>query len=128
MRTVKTGDPVTGIYKTGKYIGEITEERPQHYLIKVKAVIKHPTQGDLHNPNKVEVPIFHERRALAENEQTNIPKGMVKPYEGSLPDYKESLKLSLKNQLDELEQKNTPWSRKSKETLLSLKKDYFSKD
>ncbi|WP_029625977.1 sporulation phosphorelay system protein KapB, partial [Streptococcus sobrinus] len=62
--TLQVGEIVTGIYKTGKYIGEITNIRPQFYLVKILAVINHPVQGDLHNPRQADVPFFHERRAL----------------------------------------------------------------
>ena len=66
------------------------------YVVKVLAVLKHPVQGDLHNVKQADVPFFHERRALAFREQTNIPEQMVKKYEGEIPDYTDSLKLALK--------------------------------
>ncbi|TKJ07484.1 kinase, partial [Bacillus cereus] len=47
--TFEIGEIVTGIYKTGKYIGEVTNSRPGSYVVKVLAVLKHPVQGDLHN-------------------------------------------------------------------------------
>ena len=121
---IKIGDKVTGIYKTGKYIGEITDIRPQHYLMKVKAVLKHPRQGDLHSPNMVEVPFFHERRALAYHEQTNIPKNMVKVYEGDIPAYIDSLKASLDTMKKELLEENSTWAKRSLENIMILEKDY----
>ena len=126
MEERKLGEIVTGLYKTGKYIGEITGIRPMHYLVKVKAVLKHPQQGDLHNPKQADVPFFHERRALAYNEQTNIPLKMVKPYAGHVPDYKESLKSAVNALKDELEQMDTPWASQSLVNLASLEADYFS--
>src|SRR5690554_8218097 len=87
----KVGQIVTGIYNTGKYVGEVVEDRNERYLIQVLAVLKHPKQGDLHHPNSVDVPLFHERRALAYKEKANIPKVYVKEYIGEIPDYKESL-------------------------------------
>ncbi len=123
--TLQIGDIVTGIAKTGKYIGEITNIRPQHYLVKIKAVLKHPLQGDLHAPKEVNVPIFHERRALAFNEQTNIPLKMVRPYEGEIPSYEESLHDSLNKAVTELETDNSEWAKRSLENLAILKKDYF---
>lgn len=119
------GDIVTGIYKTGKYIGEITDIRPMHYLVKVKAVLKHPQQGDLHHPKDADVQFFHERRALAFNEQTNIPKKMVKPFDGDIPDYQESLKNALTELREELMQLNTPWAEQSLSNLSRLEADYF---
>jgi kinase-associated protein B len=125
MEERKIGEIVTGLYKTGKYIGEITDIRPMHYLVKVKAVLKHPQQGDLHNPKQVDVQLFHERRALAYNEQTNIPKKMVKPYEEEIPDYKESLKDAVMTLKSELEQMDTPWANQSLVNLSNLDADYF---
>lgn len=119
------GDIVTGIYKTGKYIGEITDIRPMHYLVKVKAVLKHPQQGDLHHPKDADVQFFHERHALAFNEQTNIPKKMVKPFDGDIPDYQESLKNALTELREELMQLNTPWAEQSLSNLSRLEADYF---
>ncbi|MFS0881917.1 kinase [Bacillus sp. 7586-K] len=119
------GDIVTGIYKTGKYIGEITDIRPMHYLVKVKAVLKHPQQGDLHHPKDADVQFFHERRALAFNEQTNIPKKMVKPFDGDIPDYQESLKNALTELREELMQLNTPWAEQSLSNLSRLEANYF---
>lgn len=125
MDEKKLGDLVTGIYKTGKYIGEITAIKEIHYLVKVNAVLKHPTQGDLHNPKQAEVQFFHERRALALNEQTNIPKQMVKHYEGSIPDYDESLKDAITKLKVELEQMGNDWAEQSLANITSLEKDYF---
>lgn len=125
MSELKIGDIVTGIYKTGKYIGEITEERPQHYLIRVLAVIKHPMQGDLHSPKDADVLIFHERRALAYREQTNIPKQMVKPYNEEVPDYQASLKEAVEKMKTELTQNPSPWAEMSLKSISSLEEDYF---
>ncbi len=125
MNELQVGTIVTGIYKTGKYIGEITDIRPQHYLVRVLGVLKHPMQGDLHNPKDADVLIFHERRALAFREQANIPKQMVKPYEGAVPDYSESLKDAVEKMIQELRKTPTEWAEKSLEMIDSLKKDYF---
>ncbi|MFD0767354.1 kinase-associated lipoprotein B [Bacillus sp. CGMCC 1.60114] len=122
--TFQIGDVVTGIYKTGKYIGEITNVRPQHYLVKVLAVVKHPMQGDLHNVKQADVPFFHERRALAFREQTNIPQQMVKRYEGNVPDYKESLQTALTEQIRQLQEDDSPFAKRSLQMLEQLKHDY----
>jgi len=123
----KIGDVVTGIYKTGKYIGIVTDIRPMHYLVQVKAVIKHPQQGDLHNPKQVDVQIFHERRALAFNEQTNVPKQMVKSFDGDMPDYDQSLQKAVIAMKQDLEEMNTEWAKLSLNRLLVLEKEYFPK-
>jgi kinase-associated protein B len=119
------GDQVTAIYKTGKYYGEITEIRPQHYLVRVLAVAKHPMQGDLHNPKDADVMIFHERRALAFREQANIPKQMVKHFSEELPDYQTSLRESVDKLKKDLIEHPSPWAELSLKSITSLEKDYF---
>ncbi|MFJ7640345.1 kinase-associated lipoprotein B [Peribacillus sp. NPDC097264] len=121
----KVGDKVTAIYKTGKYIGEITDIRPSAYLVKVLAVMKHPMQGDLHNPKQTEVSMFHQRRALAFREQTNVPMNMVRVYDGDIPDYKESLRVSVEKMARTLTESQTEWNNKSLELLEDLAADYF---
>ncbi len=118
------GEIVTAIYKTGKYIGEITEVRPQHYLVRVLAVLKHPMQGDLHNPKDADVLIFHERKALSFREQANIPFKMVKPFENEVPDYMESLKDAIGKMKNELTETLSEWTEMSLRALESLEKDY----
>jgi kinase-associated protein B len=125
LEEFKIGDKVTGIYKTGKYIGEVTDVRPQHYLIRVLAVLKHPMQGDLHNPKDANVMIFHERKALSYREQANIPKPMVKPFDEEIPDYSVSLKTSVEKMKKELNENPTDWTERSLEMVASLEKDYF---
>ncbi|WP_026584035.1 kinase-associated lipoprotein B [Bacillus sp. J33] len=125
MTEMKVGDKVTAIYKTGKYIGEVTDIRPQHYLVRVMAVLKHPMQGDLHNPKEADVMMFHERRALAYREQTNVPKQMVKPFAEEIPEYKDSLRKALDKMRTELEGDSSAWSEKSLRNLEALEKDYF---
>ncbi len=126
MEDKKIGDVVTGIYKTGKYIGLITDIRPMHYLVQVKAVLKHPQQGDLHNPKQADVQFFHERRALAFNEQTNVPKQMVKIFHEEIPEYYQSLKNAVTSMKRELEEMNTEWSKQSLSKLTVLENEYFS--
>lgn len=125
MAELNVGDTVTAIYKTGKYIGEITERRPQHYLVRVLAVLKHPMQGDLHNPKDAEVGFFHERKALSHREQANIPEKMVKPFDEVIPDYLDSLKEAIRKLRSELESDQSPWALHSLKNIESLEKDYF---
>lgn len=125
MTEFQIGDTVTAIYKTGKYIGEITDLRPQHYLVRVLAVLKHPMQGDLHNPKDADAAIFHERRALAFREQANIPKQMVKHFAEEVPDYPQSLREAVDKMKNELIASNSPWGEKCLVFLSSLEKDYF---
>lgn len=122
---VKIGDIVTAINKTGKYIGEVTEDRNSTYLVRILAVLKHPMQGDLHNPKQVDVAIFHQRRALAYREQTNVPKNMVKPYEGEIPEYQASLKVAVKKMKETLTEKDNKFNLLSLKHLEELETDYF---
>jgi kinase-associated protein B len=125
MSELQIGEIVTGIYKTGKYIGEITEVRNQHYLVRVLAVVKHPMQGDLHNPKEADVLIFHERKALSYREQANIPKQMVKPFKEEVPDYLESLRQAVDKMKTDLTENATSWAEMSLKSIASLEKDYF---
>jgi kinase-associated protein B len=124
MSAIQPNDLVTCIYKTGKYIGEVTDEGPSYFVVKILAVVKHPMQGDLHHPKQVDVPFFHERKALAHYERANIPKQMVKPYEGEVPDYKESLQQAFYHLKEELKQEATPFAEKSLLALQSIQKEY----
>ncbi|MGE7763960.1 kinase-associated lipoprotein B [Peribacillus sp. NPDC096540] len=119
------GDKVTAIYKTGKYIGEVTAIRPAAYLVKVLAVVKHPMQGDLHNPKQTEVSMFHQRRALAFREQTNVPKNMVRAFDEEIPEYKESLREAVEKMARTLSEVHTEWNNKSLQLLEELAADYF---
>jgi kinase-associated protein B len=121
---LQIGEIVTAIYKTGKYIGEITEVRPQHYLVRILAVLKHPMQGDLHNPKDADVLFFHERKALSYREQANIPYKMVKSFENEVPDYMESLKEAVAIMKKELAETSSEWAEMSLKALESLEKDY----
>lgn len=125
MSEIQVGDHVTAIYKTGKYIGEVTDIRPQAYLVRVLAVAKHPMQGDLHNPKDADVGFFHQRRSLAFREQANIPKQMVKPYDADIPDYLESLKEAVARMKQELTEMGTPWAEQSLKLVEELAEDYF---
>ena len=42
-------------HKTGAYGVTIKEENDDQVLVQVEQVIKHPKQGDLHNPGQTEV-------------------------------------------------------------------------
>ncbi|RLQ96499.1 kinase-associated lipoprotein B [Falsibacillus albus] len=124
MMTFSIGDKVTAIYKTGKYIGEITDIKPTVCVVRILAVLKHPVQGDLHNPRQTDVAFFHERKALAFREQANIPAKMVKPYEGEIPDYNESLKQTFDSLKFSLEKEETAFAAKSLDALNEIKREY----
>lgn len=124
---LKINDIVTAHYKTGKYIGEITNVGEQSYLVRVLAVLKHPTQGDLHHPKEAEVMLFHTRRALAFREQTNVPKKMVKIFEGDIPEYYESLNVAVDEIKEQLSKEESAWHKRSLEALEELEADYFNR-
>ena len=113
-------------YKTGKYVCERveTDEANRKGLVKIRAVLKHPTQGDLHNPKKTDVPLFHERKALAEFEKTWVPLSTLRPFEGECPTYQDSLRATWSEQFEQLEQDGSEWAKKSQEALLELRNEY----
>lgn len=115
---------VTFFNKTGKYIGEITGIYPDHYVVRTLAVLKHPMQGDLHHPKETDVAFFHERKALAYREQSNIPLKMVKTYEGDVPNYNDSLKQSVEKMLNDLTAEESDFNVKSIESLKSIQREY----
>ena len=119
------GQIVTAFNKTGKYIGEITAIDPDRYTVRILAVLSHPVQGDLHNPRQADVPYFHGRKALAFREQTNIPLKMVRPYEGVVPNYKESLQEAVAKLYKQLDTKpEDAFSVRSLDALKENMKDY----
>src|SRR5690625_6266926 len=70
---IQVGSIVETDYNSGTYIGKVIEDRGNYWLIEVNAILKHPTQGDLHNPEQAEGEgvVFHERKALAYREKLN---------------------------------------------------------
>ena len=125
MSEWQIGDYVTAFYKTGKYAGEITQIRPNGYIVvKTLAVLKHPMQGDLHNPKQADVDFFHERKALAHLEQTNVPANMVKPFEGEIPPYKASLARALVTLKEDLRKDPSEWAARSLKCLGRLELEY----
>lgn len=126
MSELSIGSIVTAFYKTGKYIGEITDIRPQSYLVRVLAVLKHPMQGDLHQPKEAMVEFFHERKALSYREQMNVPTKMVKLYtEESVPSYNESLQAALEKIQQELQEDGSAFATQSLKKLEILNREYY---
>ncbi|WP_078553361.1 sporulation phosphorelay system protein KapB [Bacillus alkalicellulosilyticus] len=121
------GSHVRASYKTGIYVGELLEVKAEENkaLIKVVSVIKHPQQGDLHNPKQGDGVFFHQRKALAQYEKVYAPLSTVKPYDGEIVDYKESLQVAFDKVLADVKDKDDSWSKQSVLQLLELKKDYF---
>ncbi|MDG5471806.1 sporulation phosphorelay system protein KapB [Jeotgalibacillus sp. ET6] len=124
MSEIEVGQMVRAFYKTGAYIGQITENKGSHAVVQIKEVRKHPKQGDLHHPNETEVPLFHERKALSFNERANIPFTMIKPFDEAPGDYFSSLKDSVSALEQELESKSGAYEEKSYKALQEVKKEY----
>ncbi|OXM87871.1 kinase-associated lipoprotein B [Paenibacillus rigui] len=124
--SLSIGSLVTAQYKTGEYIGEVVEQSsPSKAAVQILAVVKHPSQGDLHNPMNPNVPFFHQRRALAFREIALMPLYTIQPYEGDVPDYKTSLDRSLQEEMDAMKQSPyKEWAERCLEELVLLKQDY----
>src|SRR5262245_46345700 len=104
MREFANGSPALGQtvvmrYKSGVYVGETVEVAGTRAVVKVLAVLRHPEQGDLHHPHDPDVPMFHERKALAFTEKANAPVRDLEPFAGETPDYRESLRTALDAEL-----------------------------
>ncbi|MFD2922752.1 kinase-associated lipoprotein B [Halobacillus naozhouensis] len=126
MSEFQNGTVVKAHYKSGIYIGEVMEDRNQHYLVKILAVDKHPMQGDLHNPGKTEDVFFHQRKALSHKEKANIHKHAVHPYESEqVPDYDDSLKQSVERLKQKLTRRETEFNQHALDQLNDLEKQYF---
>lgn len=123
---IHIGQIVRAHYKSGTYIGEAVEDRGKRLLIKVLAVHKHPMQGDIHNPGKVDDVFFHERKALAYQEKMNVAKPAVHPFdEEEIPEYKASLVEAVAKLKDKLAQKDTEFDQKALRTLEELEGKYY---
>ena len=127
QKSFQPGEIVTAGYKTGRYIGEIVDLKSPKAVVKILAVMKHPTQGDLHNPKQLDVPLFHQRKALAEFEKALVPMSAINHYEGEVPEYKTSLKEALDTQSAELKHEGGRWAEASLTEIEKLKDDYFPK-
>lgn len=124
-KTFQPGEIVTAGYKTGRYIGEVIDLKDPKAVVKVLAVMKHPTQGDLHNPKQLDVPLFHQRKALAEFEKALVPLSAINHYEGDVPNYNESLRDALGTQEAELKHEGGRWAEASLIEIEKLKEEYF---
>lgn len=124
---LQNGDLVLVEYNSGKYITEFEEDRGNFALVKVLAVLKHPEQGDLHNPGEVEGIAFFERKALAHRERINARKRMIEAYEGDVPRYDESLRKAYYELRDKLEEEDTPFNNLSLQRLNDVYKYYYKR-
>lgn len=127
MATVSIGENILAKYNSGKYIGEVMEDRGDRYLVKVLAVQKHPMQGDLHNLGETEGVFFHDRKAMAHYEKINIPKSAVRSHEGAVPDYRSSLQEALEDLKQKLSEKDDDYNKKALERLQELEENDYTK-
>lgn len=123
MEGKQPGSIVKAEYKTGKYIGEIAENDGRRALVKVLAVLVHPTQGDLHHPHDPDAPMFHERKAAAYTEKVWVPIQAVQPYEGAIPTYRETLELAWGAEMERMDRLKR-WSEQCMLRLESVRKEY----
>lgn len=121
------GEIVKINYKTGDYIGEAIERDERRTLVKTLAVLRHPTQGDLHSAYDPDAPIFHERRALAYTEKVWVPTPAAQPYPGRIPDYRESLESALAAEIERIDRMRR-WAERCSENLATLRRDYRLED
>lgn len=124
---INIGDHVLVQYNSGEYICTYEEDRGNFALVKVLAVLKHPDQGDLHNPGQVEGVAFFERKALAHRELINARKRMMSPYDGVVPAYDDSLKKAYYDLKEKLEQEDTPFNKLSLDRLETVYEHYYKK-
>ena len=127
MNNIHIGDIVVADYNSGVYIGKALEDRRNFMLVEVLAVVKHPTQGDLHNPGKVEGVAFFERKALAFREKTNARKRTLKLFSGNIPSYSESLKDAVNSLKKELASEDSAYNQAALQRLLGLEEHYYNK-
>ncbi|HLR09504.1 MAG TPA: kinase-associated lipoprotein B [Bacillota bacterium] len=125
MDNLNNGEIVRAHYNSGTYIGKIIEDRKDRYLIEVLAVEKHPLQGDIHNPGKVDGVFFHERKALAYHEKMNVKKPAVKPYTEAVPNYAESLKQAVFHLREKLQKEDSDFNRAALQCLDNLEANVY---
>lgn len=121
--SLKIGDNVRAEIRSGHYLGELVEINGPRALVKVLAVLKHPEQGDLHNPYNPDVPMFHERRALSFTEKTNVLLRDVKRHTGIIPEYNDSLRAAAEAEIASLDRLQR-WAAKGLEQMQELLKEY----
>lgn len=125
-QTLQPGEIVTASYKSGEYIGELVELYPPRVaVVKILAVLKHPEQGDLHHPFAVNVPLFHQRRALAYQEKASAPLASIRLYAGEVPEYTTSLHEALEKEIEKQKENDSEWAKRCLIELESLQKEYF---
>ncbi|MBI5971913.1 kinase-associated protein B [Staphylococcus caledonicus] len=111
-------------HKTGTYGVSIKEENDNQVLVQVEQVIKHPKQGDLHNPGKVEGVFFHERRALSHYEKRYATRSKLREFNVEEMKYEDSLQQAITQMENDLKQQDTEFAKYALNNLENLKNDY----
>ncbi|API90934.1 MULTISPECIES: kinase-associated lipoprotein B [Virgibacillus] len=125
MADVDIGEMVKAHYRSGTYIGKVIADKGDRYVVEVLAVKKHPMQGDLHNPHQTEGVFFHERKALAFGEKTNVKKAAVHRFTETVPDYADSLKQAVEEYKQKLSQEDSAYNQAALTCLNRLEKAYY---
>ncbi|WP_313960266.1 sporulation phosphorelay system protein KapB, partial [Bacillus velezensis] len=66
----------------------MTEVRGNEYLVKIKGVLTHAAEGDVHDRKEGDVGFFDERRGVGLGEERKIGDEMVKGFDGEVGDYR----------------------------------------
>lgn len=111
-------------HKTGAYGVTIKEENDDQVLVQVEQVIKHPKQGDLHNPGQTEGVFFHERRALSHYEKRYATRSQLREFNVEEMTYESSLQQAITKMENDLKQENTEFAKLALNNLENLKNDY----
>lgn len=118
------GDLVKFTYKSGIYAGRVFENGTPRVVVETLAVLRHPQQGDLHNPYDPDVPMFHERRALAHHEKALVLNRDIEPFKGGeILDYNESRDCAVRSAIEELDRMER-WALQARMQMEELAKDY----
>ncbi|MDK4212793.1 sporulation phosphorelay system protein KapB [Staphylococcus warneri] len=111
-------------HKTGSYGVSIKEDTGDDVLVQVEQVIKHPKQGDLHNPNESTGVFFHERKALSHYEKRYAKRSQLRDFNVEKMSYEDSLQQAISNLESQLKEKNDAHAKRSLQNLELLKADY----
>lgn len=122
-KNYQAGDIVQAEVRSGRYVAELMEINGPRALVKVLAVLKHPEQGDLHQPYNPDVAMFHERRALSFTEKTTVLMRDLAPHDGEVPNYDESLRAAVTGSIQALDRLHR-WTGKALESIRQLEKEY----
>ncbi|MEQ6028579.1 sporulation phosphorelay system protein KapB [Staphylococcus saccharolyticus] len=111
-------------HKTGSYGVSIKEDDGDQILVQVEQVIKHPKQGELHHPKKIEGVFFHERKALSHFEKRYATRSQLREFNVETMSYEDSLQQAITNFEQQLKADDSAHACLSLRSLDQLKEDY----